>query len=173
MTRKYVRPNDQSDERSSKLGKKKNSMVTTGGTMPVVVDSSIRANNESHLQTQSVITAGINPAEHNIIQEINQEEDISQLNSVHKELSQQPESVEAVPTGEVSRNVDSEEHKDRILMVNEEDSIISAAGQPSQILSSSNEMPSDEDLEAFRIVFELFDRDRSGFIDNHDLSAIS
>jgi len=26
-------------------------------------------------------------------------------------------------------------------------------------------MPSDDDLETFRIVFELFDRDRSGFID--------
>ena len=34
-------------------------------------------------------------------------------------------------------------------------------------------MPSDEDLETYRIVFELFDRDRSGFIDNHDLAAIS
>ena len=35
------------------------------------------------------------------------------------------------------------------------------------------EMPSDDDLETYRIVFELFDRDRSGFIDNHDLAAIS
>ena len=34
-------------------------------------------------------------------------------------------------------------------------------------------MPSDEDLETYRIVFELFDRDRSGFIDSHDLAAIS
>ena len=34
-------------------------------------------------------------------------------------------------------------------------------------------MPSDEDLETYRIVFELFDRDRSGFIDNHDLAAIA
>lgn len=34
-------------------------------------------------------------------------------------------------------------------------------------------MPSDDDLETYRIVFELFDRDRSGFIDNHDLAAIS
>jgi len=34
-------------------------------------------------------------------------------------------------------------------------------------------MPSDDDLETYRIVFELFDRDRSGFIDNHDLAAIA
>lgn len=34
-------------------------------------------------------------------------------------------------------------------------------------------MPTDEDLETYRIVFELFDRDRSGYIDNHDLAAIS
>ena len=38
---------------------------------------------------------------------------------------------------------------------------------------SQQEMPSDDDLETFRIVFELFDRDRSGFIDNHDLAAIA
>ena len=38
---------------------------------------------------------------------------------------------------------------------------------------SQQDMPSDDDLETFRIVFELFDRDRSGFIDNHDLAAIS
>ena len=41
-----------------------------------------------------------------------------------------------------------------------------------QLLNSS-EMPSDDDLETYRIVFELFDRDRSGYIDNHDLAAIS
>jgi Ca2+-binding EF-hand superfamily protein len=38
---------------------------------------------------------------------------------------------------------------------------------------SQQEMPTDDDLETFRIVFELFDRDRSGYIDNHDLAAIS
>lgn len=57
-------------------------------------------------------------------------------------------------------------------MMKEEDSLISDHAQPSQILNDG-EMPSDEDLETFRIVFELFDRDRSGFIDNHDLAAIS
>ena len=57
-------------------------------------------------------------------------------------------------------------------MITEEDSLISAVNQPRQVLSNV-EMPSDEDLETFRIVFELFDRDHSGFIDNHDLSAIS
>lgn len=34
-------------------------------------------------------------------------------------------------------------------------------------------LPSEEDLETYRIVFELFDRDRSGYIDAHDLAAIS
>ena len=34
-------------------------------------------------------------------------------------------------------------------------------------------LPSEDDLETYRIVFELFDRDRSGFIDQHDLAAIS
>ena len=34
-------------------------------------------------------------------------------------------------------------------------------------------LPSEDDLETYRIVFELFDRDRSGFIDAHDLAAIS
>ena len=57
-------------------------------------------------------------------------------------------------------------------MITEEDSLISAVNQPRQVLSNV-EMPSDEDLETFRIVFELFDRDHSGFIDNHDLAAIS
>lgn len=37
----------------------------------------------------------------------------------------------------------------------------------------ADEMPSDDDLETFRIVFELFDRDRTGYIDGHDLAAIS
>ena len=48
-----------------------------------------------------------------------------------------------------------------------DDSVLSMANKVEQ------EMPSDEDLETYRIVFELFDRDRSGFIDNHDLAAIS
>ena len=39
--------------------------------------------------------------------------------------------------------------------------------------TQQEEMPSDDDLETFRIVFELFDRDRSGYIDNQDLAAIS
>ena len=34
-------------------------------------------------------------------------------------------------------------------------------------------LPSEDDLETYRIVFELFDRDRSGYIDAHDLAAIS
>ena len=56
--------------------------------------------------------------------------------------------------------------------MNDEDSLLSNTGVPQQLLNSG-EMPSDEDLETYRIVFELFDRDRSGFIDNHDLAAIS
>lgn len=38
---------------------------------------------------------------------------------------------------------------------------------------SQNDLPSEDDLETYRIVFELFDRDRSGFIDAHDLAAIA
>ena len=45
-------------------------------------------------------------------------------------------------------------------------------GMPNHMLSGG-ELPSDEDLETYRIVFELFDRDRSGFIDNQDLRAIA
>lgn len=33
--------------------------------------------------------------------------------------------------------------------------------------------PTKEDLETYRIVFELFDRDKGGFIDAQDLAAIS
>ena len=35
------------------------------------------------------------------------------------------------------------------------------------------EMPSNDDLETYRIVFELFDRDKSGFIEANDMAAIS
>ena len=38
---------------------------------------------------------------------------------------------------------------------------------------TNDDLPSEDDLETYRIVFELFDRDRSGFIDAHDLAAIS
>ena len=34
-------------------------------------------------------------------------------------------------------------------------------------------MPTVEDFDIYRIVFELFDRDSSGFIDAQDLTAIS
>ena len=56
--------------------------------------------------------------------------------------------------------------------MHDEDSLLSHTGLPTHMLNSG-EMPSDEDLETYRIVFELFDRDRSGFIDNHDLAAIA
>ena len=55
-----------------------------------------------------------------------------------------------------------------------DDSIVSHGPNVSGPLpTNSGDMPSDEDLETYRIVFELFDRDRSGYIDNHDLAAIS
>ena len=38
---------------------------------------------------------------------------------------------------------------------------------------TNDDLPSEDDLETYRIVFELFDRDRSGFIDAHDLAAIA
>ena len=56
--------------------------------------------------------------------------------------------------------------------MHDEDSLLSHTG-PTNNMLNSGEMPSDEDLETYRIVFELFDRDRSGFIDNHDLAAIA
>ena len=56
--------------------------------------------------------------------------------------------------------------------MNTDDSVLSSQG-PGILQPSQQEMPSDDDLETYRIVFELFDRDRSGFIDNHDLAAIS
>lgn len=34
-------------------------------------------------------------------------------------------------------------------------------------------LPSEDDLEIYRIVFELFDRDISGYIDAKDLAAIA
>jgi hypothetical protein len=34
-------------------------------------------------------------------------------------------------------------------------------------------MPTVGDLEVYRLVFELFDRDNSGFIENQDLAAIA
>ena len=57
--------------------------------------------------------------------------------------------------------------------MNTDDSVLSSHNAPGTLQPSTQEMPSDDDLETFRIVFELFDRDRSGFIDNHDLAAIS
>ena len=69
-------------------------------------------------------------------------------------------------------NAYAEETRDRVQQMNDADSLMSNTGVPPQLLNSG-EMPSDEDLETYRIVFELFDRDRSGFIDNHDLAAIS
>ena len=60
-----------------------------------------------------------------------------------------------------------DEQRDTV-QLNADDSVMSTQG-PIQ----ANEMPSDDDLETYRIVFELFDRDRSGYIDNHDLAAIS
>ena len=53
-----------------------------------------------------------------------------------------------------------------------DDSLISHPRQSGNPMNTGS-MPSDDDLETYRIVFELFDRDRSGYIDNHDLAAIS
>ena len=66
----------------------------------------------------------------------------------------------------------AQEERDQIKMLTE-DSLMSQFQQPETHGMPSGEMPSDDDLETYRIVFELFDRDRSGFIDNHDLAAIS
>ncbi len=66
----------------------------------------------------------------------------------------------------------AQEERDQIKMLTE-DSLMSQFQQPGAHSMPSGEMPSDDDLETYRIVFELFDRDRSGYIDNHDLAAIS
>ena len=50
-----------------------------------------------------------------------------------------------------------------------QDQINELAGE----LDPNAALPSEDDLETYRIVFELFDRDRSGFIDAHDLAAIA
>lgn len=50
-----------------------------------------------------------------------------------------------------------------------QDEINELAGE----LDPNANLPSEDDLETYRIVFELFDRDRSGFIDAHDLAAIA
>lgn len=74
--------------------------------------------------------------------------------------------------GTDSPNENSDEHLDRVQM-GDADSLISHPQDMASQVLSKGEMPSDEDLETYRIVFELFDRDRSGYIDNHDLAAIS
>ena len=47
-----------------------------------------------------------------------------------------------------------------------------AVPQEQSYLQDDN-MPKEDDLETYRIVFELFDRDKSGTIDKHDLAAIA
>ena len=41
------------------------------------------------------------------------------------------------------------------------------------VQDSGDDLPTEEDLETYRIVFELFDRDKSGYIDRHDMAAIA
>ena len=67
---------------------------------------------------------------------------------------------------------DGEEEKRDVVKMITDDSVLSSQNQ-GILQPTQQEMPSDDDLETFRIVFELFDRDRSGFIDNHDLAAIA
>ena len=82
--------------------------------------------------------------------------------------------MDADEEGKTAQNPDNDEdeHRDKVQQMHEDDSLMSHPGVPAQMLNGG-EMPSDEDLETYRIVFELFDRDRSGFIDNHDLAAIA
>jgi Ca2+-binding EF-hand superfamily protein len=47
-----------------------------------------------------------------------------------------------------------------------------SAGLQDAVINDTD-MPKEDDLETYRIVFELFDRDRSGAIDKHDLAAIA
>ena len=40
-------------------------------------------------------------------------------------------------------------------------------------VENNNKLPSQQDLETYRIIFQLFDRENAGFIDAQDLAAIS
>ena len=101
--------------------------------------------------------------ENEMIKEIN-EEDTLPITAVGDALVNEP----------LNDADDGEEEKRDVVKMNTDDSVLSShGGIRGQMHPSQQEMPSDDDLETFRIVFELFDRDRSGFIDNHDLAAIA
>ena len=104
--------------------------------------------------------------ENQMIKEIN-EEDVVPITAVGDVLVNEP-------LNEDTQADDGEEEKRDVVKMNTDDSVLSShGGLRGQMHPQQQEMPSDDDLETFRIVFELFDRDRSGFIDNHDLAAIS
>ena len=154
--------NTHSSEVGSAVGGHKNSMQTTGGTMNVAADQYIKVR-ESQMLTHSQI------GKQDQINETN--EDDEQDRAAIEGSKQAASPGGGASSGDLNENAYAEERRDRVAM-NDEDSLLSNTGVPQQLLNSG-EMPSDEDLETYRIVFELFDRDRSGFIDNHDLAAIS
>ena len=136
-------------------------MVATGGTMPVKANavtedaSAMKVVNEQQEDNQ-------------MIREINEEDTVplAALQNVGDVLVNEPLND--------SQPDDGEEEKRDVVKMNTDDSVLSShVNATGQIQPSQQEMPSDDDLETYRIVFELFDRDRSGFIDNHDLAAIS
>ena len=50
---------------------------------------------------------------------------------------------------------------------------MAADARQMDVETPTEEMPSNDDLETYRIVFELFDRDKNGFIESNDMAAIS
>ena len=71
----------------------------------------------------------------------------------------------------LSENEENQEHINFLDEQNRENQEQIETNEEEQ--DSQNDLPSEDDLETYRIVFELFDRDRSGFIDAHDLAAIA
>lgn len=152
-------------------------MVETKGTLlHTAIEGNIESN-PAEAQTQNASLQEIpKTASRDELIEINEKEEEEEEKTIRipdDDPSQLMQNVGQVLTEEPLQTDDlAQEERDQIKMLTE-DSLMSQFQQPGTHGMPSGEMPSDDDLETYRIVFELFDRDRSGFIDNHDLAAIS